>query len=175
MAVGGGLVPPQAGLTDIVPRRSAGLLLYRRTPAEGVEMLLAHPGGPAWASRDLGAWTVPKGEYDQGEEDGLAVARREFEEEVGHPPPDGDALPLGEIRQKGGKLVQAWALEGDLDPATAKSNTFPFQWPPRSGRWITIPEVDRVEWFAPDEARRRLKDTQVPFVDRLLDALEHGS
>ena len=171
MAVGGGLVPPQAGLTGIVPRRSAGLLLYRRTPADGVEVLLAHPGGPAWASRDLGAWTVPKGEYDHGEEDGLAVARREFEEEVGHPPPDGEARPLGEIRQKGGKLVQAWALEGDLDPATAKSNTLPFQWPPRSGRWITIPEVDRVEWFAPDEARRRLKDTQVPFVERLLDAL----
>ena len=152
-------------------RRSAGLLLYRRTPSGDVEVLLAHPGGPAWASRDLGAWTVPKGEYDQGEEDGLQVARREFAEETGHPPPDGDAIALGEIRQKGGKLVQAWALEGDLDPATAKSNTFPFQWPPRSGRWITIPEVDRVEWFPPDEARRRLKDTQVPFVERLLDAL----
>jgi predicted NUDIX family NTP pyrophosphohydrolase len=154
-----------------VPRRSAGLLLYRRTPEGEVEVLLAHPGGPAWASRDLGAWTVPKGEFDAGEDDGLAVARREFEEETGHAPPDGEAIPLGEIRQKGGKLVQAWALEGDLDPATAESNTFPFQWPPGSGRWITIPEIDRVEWFAPDEARRRLKDTQTPFVDRLLDSL----
>jgi predicted NUDIX family NTP pyrophosphohydrolase len=148
------------------------LLLYRRAPDGAVEVLLAHPGGPVWAARDAGAWTLPKGEFDSGEEDGLAVARREFQEETGHPPPDGEAIELGEIRQKGGKLVQAWAVEGDLDAATARSNTFPFQWPPRSGRWITIPEVDRVEWFSPDEARRRLKDTQVPFVDRLLRALE---
>jgi predicted NUDIX family NTP pyrophosphohydrolase len=155
-----------------VPRRSAGLLLYRRTPDGGVEVLLAHPGGPAWAARDAGAWTVPKGEFDPGEDDPIAVARREFAEETGHPAPDGEPIELGEIRQKGGKLVAAWALEGDLDPATAKSNTFPFQWPPRSGRWITIPEIDRVEWFAPDEARRRIKDTQIPFVDRLIHELE---
>jgi predicted NUDIX family NTP pyrophosphohydrolase len=152
-------------------RRSAGLLLYRRHDDGEVEVLLAHPGGPAWASRDLGAWTVPKGEFDAGEDDALVVARREFREETGHEPPDGEAIALGEIRQKGGKLVQAWAVEGDLDPATAQSNTFPFQWPPRSGRFITIPEIDRVEWFSPDEARRRLKDTQVPFVERLLEAL----
>jgi len=152
------------------PRRSAGLLLYRRS-AGAVEVLLAHPGGPIWAKRDAGVWTVPKGEFHDGEA-AWAVARREFEEETGHPAPDGDPIELGEIRQKGGKLVEAWALQGDLDPATARSNTFPFEWPPRSGRWITIPEIDRVEWFAPDEARQRIKDTQIPFIDRLLDALD---
>ena len=151
-------------------RRSAGLLLYRRRAGDEIEVLLAHPGGPLWAKRDEGAWTVPKGEFHEGEE-AWDVARREFEEETGHPPPDGEPIALGEIRQKGGKFVEAWALEGDLDPATAQSNTFPFQWPPRSGKWITIPEIDRVEWFAPDEARKRIKDTQIPFIDRLLEAL----
>jgi predicted NUDIX family NTP pyrophosphohydrolase len=151
-------------------RRSAGILLYRRTPEGEIEVLLAHPGGPIWAKRDEGVWTVPKGEFHEGEE-AWAVARREFEEETGHPAPDGDPIELGEIRQKGGKVVEAWALEGDLDPATAQSNTFAFEWPPRSGTWITIPEIDRVEWFAPDEARRRIKETQIPFVDRLLEAL----
>jgi len=154
----------------VTARRSAGLLLYRRTPDGRVEVLLAHPGGPLWAKRDEGVWTVPKGEFHEGEE-AWAVARREFEEETGHPPPDGDPIELGEIRQKGGKLVEAWAMEGDLDPATSHSNTFPFQWPPRSGQWITIPEIDRVEWFTPDEARRRIKDTQIPFIDRLHEAL----
>ena len=154
----------------VSPRRSAGLLLFRRTTDGAIEVLLAHPGGPIWAKRDEGAWTVPKGEFNQGEE-AWDVARREFEEETGHPPPDGESIALGEIRQKGGKLVEAWALEGDLDPARAHSNTFPFQWPPRSGRWITIPEIDRVDWFAPDEARRRIKETQIPFIDRLLEAL----
>lgn len=113
---------------------------------------------------------MPKGEIEAGEAP-YDVARREFAEETGHAPPDGEPIDLGEIRQKGGKHVVAWALGGDLDPAAARSNTFPFEWPPRSGRWITIPEVDRVEWFAPDEARRRIKDTQVPFVDRLLERL----
>jgi len=154
----------------VTTRRSAGLLLYRRPPEGGVEVLLAHPGGPIWAKRDEGVWSVPKGEFHEGEE-AWAVARREFEEETGHPPPGGDPIELGEIRQKGGKLVEAWAMEGDLDPATAHSNTFPFQWPPRSGQWITIPEIDRVEWFTPDEARRRIKDTQIPFIDRLQEAL----
>ncbi|HUP54084.1 MAG TPA: NUDIX domain-containing protein [Methylomirabilota bacterium] len=151
-------------------RRSAGLLLYRRGQARGLEVLLAHPGGPIWAKRDEGAWTIPKGEFHDGEA-ALDVARREFEEETGNEPPEGEPIELGEIRQKGGKLVEAWALEGDLDPATAHSNTFPFQWPPRSGKWITIPEIDRVEWFAPAEARNRIKDTQIPFIDRLIEAL----
>jgi predicted NUDIX family NTP pyrophosphohydrolase len=150
-------------------RVSAGILLFRRTAA-GVEVLLAHPGGPLWTNRDVGAWTVPKGEIEAGEEP-YAVARREFEEETGFAAPDRQAIDLGEIRQKGGKLVLAWALEGDLDPARAHSNTFPLEWPPRSGRYVETPEIDRVAWVGPDEARVRLKDTQVPFVDRLLAAL----
>jgi len=155
-------------------RRSAGLLLYRRSATGQIEVLLAHPGGPLWTKRDAGAWTVPKGEIEEGEEP-LAVAYREFEEEVGHAAPEAPPVTLGEIRQKGGKVVVAWGVEGDLDPATATSNTFPLEWPPRSGRWITIPEIDRVEWFTPDEARRRLKDTQVPLVDRLLEHLARGA
>ncbi len=151
-------------------RRSAGILLYRRGADGAIELLLAHPGGPVFASRDEGHWTIPKGEIDEGEEP-WNVARREFEEETGHPAPDGPSIDLGEITQKGGKVVAGWALEGDLDPATAHSNTFPFQWPPKSGRYITIPEIDRVEWFVPDEARRKIKDTQIPLIDRLLEAL----
>jgi predicted NUDIX family NTP pyrophosphohydrolase len=154
-------------------RRSAGILLYRRPPAGGIEFLLAHPGGPVFARKDAGHWSIPKGEIEAGEEP-EAVARREFEEETGHPAPEGEAIDLGEIRQKGGKYVVAWALEGDLDPATASSNTFPFQWPPRSGRYIQIPEIDRVEWFGPDEARNRIKDTQIPFIDRVLGVLGEG-
>jgi len=153
-----------------MPRRSAGILLYRRTPTGSVEVLLAHPGGPIWERRDTGAWTLPKGEYEPGEE-AEAVARREFEEETGHPAPDGPAIDLGEIRQKGGKIVAAWAIEGDLDPALASSNTFPLEWPPRSGRWIDVPEIDRVAWFSPDDARTRLKETQVRLVERLLAVL----
>jgi predicted NUDIX family NTP pyrophosphohydrolase len=151
-------------------RRSAGILLYRRA-GDGVEVLLAHPGGPIFAKRDEGYWTILKGEIDPGEEP-WDVARREFEEETGHPAPGGPAIDLGDITQKGGKVVVGWGLEGDLDPATAHSNTFPFQWPPRSGRYITIPEIDRVAWFAPDVARRKVKDTQIPLIDRLLDALD---
>jgi predicted NUDIX family NTP pyrophosphohydrolase len=150
-------------------RRSAGILLYRRV-GDGVEVLLAHPGGPIFAQRDEGYWTIPKGEIDDGEEP-WGVALREFEEETGHRAPDGPAIELGDITQKGGKIVVAWALEGELDPATAHSNTFPFQWPPKSGRYITIPEIDRVAWFAPDAARRKVKDTQIPLIDRLIEAI----
>jgi predicted NUDIX family NTP pyrophosphohydrolase len=152
-------------------RRSAGILLFRRGPG-GVELLLAHPGGPIWKSRDEGFWTIPKGEIEEGEEP-WAVALREFEEETGHPAPSGPRIDLAEITQKGGKVVVAWALEGDLDPLTAHSNTFPYEWPPKSGRYITVPEIDRVDWFAPDEARRRVKETQIPLIDRLLEAIEH--
>jgi len=152
-----------------MPKSSAGLLLFRRR-GDGVEILLAHPGGPMWAKRDAGAWSVPKGEIEGGDE-ALAVARREFEEETGQKPPAGECLPLGEVRQKSGKVVLAWACEGDLDPATAESNTFPLEWPPGSGNWVDTPEVDRVEWFSPDEARRRLNPAQAPFVDRLLERL----
>lgn len=150
-------------------RISAGILLYRR-PAGGIEVLLGHPGGPFYASRDLGEWSIPKGEVEEGE-DLEVVARREFREETGHPVPDGLAVPLGTVRQKGGKIVHAWAIEGDLDPATARSNTFTMQWPPGSGSWIAVPEIDRVEWFVPAEARRRIKETQIPFLDRLLASL----
>jgi predicted NUDIX family NTP pyrophosphohydrolase len=152
-----------------MPRVSAGILLYRRRGAS-VEVLLAHPGGPWFADRDEGAWTIPKGLVVTGEE--LEdVARREFEEETGSPAPAGPALLLGTITQKAGKVVHAWALEGDLDPAEAHSNTFPMEWPPFSGRWTDVPEIDRVEWFDPEEARGRLKDAQIPFIDRLLEAL----
>ncbi len=151
---------------------SAGILLYRlrRGPPE---LLLAHPGGPFWRTRDLGHWTIPKGEVEPGE-DLLGVARREFAEETGLVLGDDDAafIPLGEIKQKSGKLVIAWGLEGDLDPATAYSNTFAMEWPPRSGRLESFPEIDRVEWFEPAEARRRLKAAQAPFIDRLEEALE---
>jgi predicted NUDIX family NTP pyrophosphohydrolase len=149
-------------------RTSAGILLFRRSGS--LEVLLAHPGGPFFARRDEGSWTIPKGEVDPGEAL-LDVARREFEEETGHPPPAGDPIELGSIVQKGGKVVHAWALEGDLDPATAESNRFELEWPPRSGRRETFPEIDRVAWFAPDEARRRVKATQIPLIDRLEAAL----
>ena len=158
-------------------RQSAGLLLFRPSRAgDGLEVLLAHPGGPFFVNRDEGHWTLPKGEPDAPNEDLLAVARREFAEEVGLAAPDRrpDGTPpigLGSIVQKGGKVVHAWAVEGDLDPATAVSNEFEMEWPPRSGRRQTFPEIDRVAWFDPDEARRRLKPTQVPFVDRLLAAV----
>jgi predicted NUDIX family NTP pyrophosphohydrolase len=146
-------------------RTSAGVLLWRRG-ASGLEVLLGHPGGPLWAKKDAGHWTVVKGEIDPGEtaED---VARREFKEETGHDLPDGPMVELGEIRQKSGKVVLAWAVEGDLDPATAVSNTFTMEWPPRSGRRAEFPEIDRVEWFGLDEARSRIKDAQAAFIDRL--------
>jgi predicted NUDIX family NTP pyrophosphohydrolase len=152
-----------------MPKPSAGLLLYRRR-GDGVEVLLGHPGGPLWAKRDAGVWSVPKGEIETGEEE-LAVARREFHEETGNEPPAGECLSLGEIRQKSGKRVVAWACEGDLNPETAASNTFPLEWPPGSGNWIDVPEIDRVEWFSPDEGRRRLNPAQAEFIDRLLAAL----
>ena len=151
-------------------RLSAGILLWRRRGGH-IEVLLGHPGSPYWARKDEGDWTVLKGEVESGEEL-EAVAQREFAEETGHPlPDDATMIELGDIRQKSGKVVFAWAVEGALDPADAVSNTFEMEWPPRSGRIQTFPEIDRVEWFAPDEARRRIKDTQTPFIDRLLGAL----
>jgi predicted NUDIX family NTP pyrophosphohydrolase len=148
---------------------SAGILLFRRRPS-GVEVLLAHPGGPFFTKKDVGHWTIPKGEVEAGEEL-YAVARREFEEETGQAPPDGPSIDLGSIVQKGGKVVHAWGLEGDLDPATAVSNLFELTWPPGSGRRALFPEIDRVDWFAPAEARLRLKETQIPLVDRVEAAL----
>ncbi len=155
-------------------RLSAGILLYRRR-AE-LEVLLAHPGGPLFARRDHGWWTIPKGEPDPGEEDDLeAVARREFLEEIGGAATVGpDLIPLGTIKQKGGKVVAAWAAEGDVDPAAVHSNTFTMEWPPRSGRTAAFPEVDRAEWFVLDEARSRINPAQVPLLDRLEAALAGG-
>lgn len=150
-------------------RRSAGILVHRRTGG-GVEVLLGHMGGPLWARRDEGAWTVPKGEVAAGEEDETA-ARREFVEELGLPVPDGPLLPLGEVRQSGGKTVVAWAVEGDLDPEQVVPGTFEMEWPPRSGRRQAFPEVDRVAWVPVAEAGPRLVVAQRAFVDRLVEAL----
>jgi len=153
-------------------RRSAGLVLYRRRDG-AVELLLVHPGGPLWARRDAGAWSIPKGEVGEGE-DPRGVALREFEEETGHPPPRGELVALGEVRQRGGKLVTAWAAAGDLDPAAITSNTFTLEWPPRSGRRRQFPEVDRAGWFDPATAREKLLAAQAELVDRLLAALGEG-
>jgi predicted NUDIX family NTP pyrophosphohydrolase len=151
-------------------RVSAGILLYRQ-PGASLEVLLVHPGGPVWARRDLGAWSVPKGEYTEGEEEPLAAARREFAEELGSPPPEAEPLDLGEVRQKSGKRVRAWALPGDLDTAQAQSNTFAMEWPPRSGRMREFPEIDRAEWFPVAEARERINPAQAAFLDRLAEQL----
>lgn len=149
---------------------SAGLILYRRADGGGLEVLIAHMGGPFWKNRDR-SWSIPKGEYGPGE-DPLACARREFEEETGHPAPRGEPIELGQITQKSGKRVLAWALEGDLDPARAVSNTCEIEWPPRSGKTIEIPEVDRVEWVAPKVAERRVIAGQQALFDRLTELLD---
>jgi len=146
---------------------SAGLLLYRRD--SGLEVFLAHPGGPFWLKRDDGAWTIPKGVAEEGE-DILSAARREFEEETGIQP-TGPFLSLGSIRQKAGKLVHAWAWEGDADPARITSNTMQTEWPRGSGRVLTFPEVDRCAWFQPQAARRKINPAQVDLIDRLERAL----
>lgn len=149
-------------------RPSAGLLLFRGTPG-GLELFLAHPGGPFWHNRDAGAWTIPKGVAEDGE-DTLAAACREFEEETGiHP--TGPFLPLGSIRQKAGKVVHAWAWEGDADPARVNSNTMKTEWPRASGRFITFPEVDRCAWFDPRTAREKINPAQAELIDRLQAAL----
>jgi predicted NUDIX family NTP pyrophosphohydrolase len=148
-------------------KRSAGLLLFRRTD-HGTEVLLGHMGGPFFARRGAGAWTVPKGEYDP-DEPAWEAARREFREELGLPPPDGEALPLGEVRQKNGKVVTAWAVEADLDPATIDPGTFRMEWPPKSGQMREFPEVDRVEWFGLDRARALIVTAQAAFLDRLAE------
>ena len=156
-----------------MPMVSAGLLLYRMTPARP-EVLLVHPGGPFWAGRDLGSWSIPKGEVDQGE-DLFAAARREFEEETGFALGDTEVLPLGEIRQRSGKRVHAWAAEGNADPDALRSNTFELEWPRRSGTMQSFPEVDRAAWFALDEARRRILPAQAPLIDRLAARLAEGA
>jgi predicted NUDIX family NTP pyrophosphohydrolase len=157
-----------------MPKLSAGLLVYRRG-APGPEVLLVHPGGPYWAKKDEGAWSIPKGEYEP-DEDPLEVALREFEEEIGKMPPDPtDAVWLGELRQPSGKIVSAWAVEGDVDVGDVRSNTFEMEWPPRSGRTQEFPEVDRAAWFGLEEARRKLLRGQLGFIDRLSELLDGSS
>jgi predicted NUDIX family NTP pyrophosphohydrolase len=146
-------------------RRSAGIVLYRSCRGH-IEVLLGHMGGPFWERKDAGAWTIPKGEYEEGE-DPLAAARREFAEEIGRAAPTTDFIDLGEVRQSGGKIVRAWAVEGELDPATAVSNTFEIEWPPKSGHMQSFPELDRVEWLDLDTARSNIVTAQREFLDRL--------
>ena len=143
-------------------KTSAGILLYR----DGPEVLLVHPGGPFWAKKDAGAWSIPKGEYADGE-DPLAGALREFEEETGTRLSEDGAIPLGDIVQRGGKRVSAWAIEGDLDADTVHSNTFVMEWPPRSGRQQEFPEVDRAAWFSLEQAREKINPAQAELLDRL--------
>jgi predicted NUDIX family NTP pyrophosphohydrolase len=150
-------------------KRSAGLLLFRRG-GSGVEVLLGHMGGPFWARKDAGAWTVPKGEYEGGEA-AWDAARREFREELGLPAPDGEPLPLGEVVQSGGKHVTVWAVEADLDPAAVVPGTFTMEWPRGSGRTAEFPELDRVAWFGLDAAREVVVRAQAQFLDRLAAAL----
>ena len=152
---------------------SAGLLVHRRratgaqeTRDGRLEVLLVHPGGPFWAKRDAGAWSIPKGEYEPGE-DPLSAARREFAEELGVGAPTGEPIDLGEVRQRSGKLVRAWAVAGDVDVSNISSNTCWVQWPPRSGKQIEVPEVDRAEWFDVPTARAKINAGQVPLLERL--------
>lgn len=154
-------------------KRSAGLLLHRRAADGGIEVMLVHMGGPFWARKDDAAWSIPKGERND-DEDPLAVARREFSEELGKPVPPGRWVDLGEIRQPSRKLVRAWALAADLDVSEITSNTFTLEWPPRSGKTQEFPEVDRADWFDVETARRKLVRGQVPFLDTLLESLGDG-
>lgn len=152
-------------------KRSAGLLMYRRNGGE-LQVLLAHPGGPFWAHRDEGAWSIPKGELEAGEEP-LAAARREFEEETGVVPV-GPFLELPTVEQKNRKIVNAWAFEGDCDPSKVRSNTFRMEWPRGSGRMAEFPEIDRAEFFLPNEARRKINPAQAALVDALEELLGRG-
>jgi predicted NUDIX family NTP pyrophosphohydrolase len=150
-------------------KRSAALLVYKQAP-DGLQVFLVHPGGPFWAKKDLGAWSIPKGEFDD-DEDGLAAAQREFFEEVGQRI-DGTFRALAPCKQKGGKVVHTWAVEGDVDEAAVKSNEFDLEWPPKSGRKARFPEVDRGKWFDIAEARRRILPSQAPILDELLTTFD---
>jgi predicted NUDIX family NTP pyrophosphohydrolase len=155
-----------------MPKRSAGLMMFRKSNDE-LEVFLVHPGGPLWARKDIGAWTVPKGEYEL-DESPLTAARREFEEETGFQA-KGEFLDLGVIKQKSGKVVTAWAFEGNCDPADLTSNTCEIQWPPRSGRRLEIPEVDRGRWFSIEEALKYIREEQRPLLDKLCALPQFGS
>lgn len=164
------MAAPRKPKVDKSGRTSAGMLLWRRRDGR-LEVLLGHPGGPYFAGKDLDHWTVLKGEVEPGE-DLVAVARREFAEETGQQAPSGPLIDLGDIRQKSGKVVRAWAVEGDLDPETALSNSFEMEWPPRSGRVQEFPEIDRVDWYELQPARVKIKAAQAPFLDRLERAMK---
>ena len=154
-------------------KRSSGILLYRDRDDGTTEFLLVHPGGPYWAKKDDGAWSIPQGGIE-GEEDSRAAALRELDEELGAAAPDldaGELIELGSVRQRAGKVVDAWGAEGDFDPAALDSNTFEMEWPPRSGREVEFPEVDRADWFDLEAARRKLLPAQSEFLDRLLEHL----
>ena len=153
-------------------RNSAGILLWKREH-DSMLVLLVHPGGPFWKNKDAGAWSIPKGEYDD-EEEPLAAAKREFAEELGSLPA-GEVTPLGDVRQKAGKVVTAFALEGDFDCANFKCNSFEIEWPPRSGKRASFPEVDQAQWFSLDDARRRINPAQAELIDRLEAALATSS
>ncbi|MGW2049810.1 NUDIX domain-containing protein [Streptomyces sp. NPDC001858] len=148
-------------------KRSAGLLLFR-PGGNGVEVLLGHMGGPYFAKKDAGAWSIPKGEYEP-DEPAWEAARREFREELGLAPPDGEAIALGEVRQRNGKIVTVWAIEADLDPAATAPGTFTMEWPPRSGRMQEFPELDRVAWLGVERARELIVPAQAAFLDRLAE------
>lgn len=152
-------------------KRSAGILLFRRAAGGLTEVLLGHPGGPFWVRRDAGAWSVPKGEYEPDEEP-IVAARREFTEELGLPAPTGDFTDLGEVRQSSGKIVTAWAVEGDLDPSHIHPGTFDLEWPTGSGAMQRFPELDRVEWFSLEKAQDKLVAGQRAFIDRLAALLQ---
>ena len=150
--------------------RSAGILLFRKHDIQ-LQVLLVHPGGPFWAKKDDGAWQIPKGGYEEGEQP-FEAALRELEEEIGLSLEDPELIDLGDLKQKGGKLVQVWATEQDFDIRTLRSQTFPQEWPPRSGRMAEFPEVDRAAWFSIQTAKRKILSSQSPFLDRLLQMLE---
>lgn len=154
-----------------MPKKSAGLLLYRHNEGS-FEVLLVHPGGPFWRNKDDAAWTIPKGEFD--DEDPVEAAKREFKEETGSAPPDGQYIPLTPIKQKNGKIVHAWAVEGDFDPEKLNSNLFETEWPPKSGRTQKFPEVDRAEWFAPDVAKQKMLSGQGALVEELVQRFSAG-
>ncbi len=155
-----------------MPQRSAGILMYRMKD-DGPELLLVHPGGPFWAKKDDGAWSIPKGLYDDSE-DALIAARREFEEETGCRP-SGDFVPLGRFKQPGGKTISAWAVEGDFDLSGFRSNLFTMEWPPKSGRMKKFPEVDRAQWFSPETAARKIVKGQLPIVAAMLEQLRRAA
>ena len=154
-------------------KKSAGIILYRNRGSKGIEVFLVHPGGPFWKNKDKGAWSIPKGLIEE-KEDPLNAAIREFKEETGLDKVFKDPIPISPVRQKGGKVVYAWAFEGDLDPNAIKSNTFEMEWPPRSGKIKKFPEIDRADWFTLNMAREKLHIYQLPIIDELENILQKG-